>query len=1011
MTATAEPITIDTFKGGVDEATLTFTESLLNASLALEMPPGSTIVSASVTIEGVGGQGAESSFLNFTNGELDTDVFAHWNEGRGLYPPSVDPRNHRWNSIANLEVILIAKDDSIHWQTDTRDQLAGQPPGSWPIQLYRFIPNTLGADNVTVTWNGWSACAFNRTNPYHAEMWLYDHSDSAWEEVADYDQDTINDTWINYTIDLPSSYVDTDGSIDVAMVGLPSQWAGPMLPAYDEGHLATDFIGIEVVSKGGIQYPTDVALYIDDTEVTSLTGELTTPLTIDDTFGFADSLQAILDEHPVTPDNVTLGVTFALGSPSAGQLTVRDLVIEYDPPVNEAPTYGGPDTFHLVEDGGRQEVMDLDTLFDDDYNKGLLEFSIEDVDDSQFPNSMLISVGTGTGGNTTLFVTPEVDFFGGPVNVTLRAVDTFDAHVTAVVSLMVDQVGDRPVLAAGGSMEAFENTPFHHVFTVEDVDLPDDSFTFSDSSDMFDVDPETGVLDWTPASNQIGEHRFGVTVTDRFGLEDTQVYTIDVKNSNDPPVIISGLTHSAVEDTETVYTIRAEDPDVPFGDTLSYFAFADGVDIDVDQATGRLTFTPANAQVPSFDILIRVQDAIGITAEEVLVVDVENVNDPPVFEDPTELVYDQGEDVAYRLKVVDPDALVELPVPETLTYSGLGPDFLMPDSEGMIAFTADQSMVGDHEATYTVTDSAGAQDVITITWTINNVNDAPVISTSLADEVPEDELVNITMEATDLDGDIISWSVNTDLFTIGQFTGTFTWMPAQADVGSHLITFTASDGKGGDAMLTWDMEVLNVNDDPVIDTFGPEDGGSYDEGKGIEFTATASDEDGDFLTYTWKRGNKVLGTGAVLTVDDLEPGEHTVTLLVEDGNGGEATRQVKVEVTSSGMATSTLMWLLLVVVIVVIVGTVVYMRQRYSAPPPEPEPEPEPEEEADGDEDEPDEDMAPEEEGDEEGEPDEDVTPVVVQCPSCDTYNNVTTSQRPYEFRCEKCNALLRLKD
>jgi hypothetical protein len=77
----------------------------------------------------------------------------------------------------------------------------------------------------------------------------------------------------------------------------------------------------------------------------------------------------------------------------------------------------------------------------------------------------------------------------------------------------------------------------------------------------------------------------------------------------------------------------------------------------------------------------------------------------------------------------------------------------------------------------------------------------------------------------------------------------------------------------------------------------------------------------------------------------------------------------------------------------------------------EKEPEPEPEEEADGDEDEPDEEMAPMEEGDEEGEPDEDVAPVVVQCPKCDTYNNVTTSQRPYEFRCEDCGSLLRLKD
>jgi uncharacterized membrane protein len=75
------------------------------------------------------------------------------------------------------------------------------------------------------------------------------------------------------------------------------------------------------------------------------------------------------------------------------------------------------------------------------------------------------------------------------------------------------------------------------------------------------------------------------------------------------------------------------------------------------------------------------------------------------------------------------------------------------------------------------------------------------------------------------------------------------------------------------------------------------------------------------------------------------------------------------------------------------------------------EEEPEPEEEADGDEDEPYDEMVPMEEGDEEGGVDEDVAPVVVQCPQCDTYNNVTTGQRPYEFRCEKCNALLRLKD
>jgi len=66
-------------------------------------------------------------------------------------------------------------------------------------------------------------------------------------------------------------------------------------------------------------------------------------------------------------------------------------------------------------------------------------------------------------------------------------------------------------------------------------------------------------------------------------------------------------------------------------------------------------------------------------------------------------------------------------------------------------------------------------------------------------------------------------------------------------------------------------------------------------------------------------------------------------------------------------------------------------------------------EDLEGDEEDKDEDL--EEDESEEGEPeeDEDAPPVTVQCPKCDTHNVVTTSQRPYEFRCEKCNALLRL--
>jgi hypothetical protein len=318
-----------------------------------------------------------------------------------------------------------------------------------------------------------------------------------------------------------------------------------------------------------------------------------------------------------------------------------------------------------------------------------------------------------------------------------------------------------------------------------------------------------------------------------------------------------------------------------------------------------------------------------------MVVRVENVNDPPVFADVTELTYDQGEEVSYQLMASDPDMDVDLAVPETLTFSGTGPEALVPDETGLISMTPDQTMVGTHEATYTVRDGAGLQDVITITWTIVDVNDGPVITTQLPDELDEDSPLSVTMEATDLDGDTVTWSDDTDLFDIDPSTGAFNFTPSQAEVGNLLVTLTADDGRGGVTMLTWDVMVENVNDDPVIATVSPEDGETYEEGKLIRLSASAIDEDGDTVTYTWKRGSKLLGTGRSLEVKDLAPGKHTITLLVEDGQGGQATHDLEVEVTSSGMATSTLGIVLLVVVLVVVVGAVLFMRSRTADAPAE----------------------------------------------------------------------------
>jgi LPXTG-motif cell wall-anchored protein len=86
---------------------------------------------------------------------------------------------------------------------------------------------------------------------------------------------------------------------------------------------------------------------------------------------------------------------------------------------------------------------------------------------------------------------------------------------------------------------------------------------------------------------------------------------------------------------------------------------------------------------------------------------------------------------------------------------------------------------------------------------------------------------------------------------------------------------------------------VNANRKPVVD-FTTDDAGDSDW-RTIGFTGTASDPDGDEITYiNWNFGDES-GAGGdnpdALTFDHEydAPGDYTVTLTVRDTRGGEAT--------------------------------------------------------------------------------------------------------------------------
>jgi hypothetical protein len=193
-------------------------------------------------------------------------------------------------------------------------------------------------------------------------------------------------------------------------------------------------------------------------------------------------------------------------------------------------------------------------------------------------------------------------------------------------------------------------------------------------------------------------------------------------------------------------------------------------------------------------------------------------------------------------------------------------------------------------------------------------NSAPTISGTPAPSVVVGQTYSFTPTARDADGNTLSFSVaNRPAWaSFSSTTGRLSGTPPSSSVGEYVdIRISVSDGRATATLAPFSVSVLQSNRTPVISGLPPT---SAREGQAYAFTPTASDPDGDRLTFsivnrpawaTFSSTNGALtGTPGTGTVGSYS----NVTIRVSDGVATASLPAFSISVQQVAMGSATLSW-------------------------------------------------------------------------------------------------------
>jgi len=511
---------------------------------------------------------------------------------------------------------------------------------------------------------------------------------------------------------------------------------------------------------------------------------------------------------------------------------------------------GGADTVNLnitVNDKNAAPVWpaQIDTLWVMEGQELSQSFTAAtDADPADMITYSALNLPTGavfSSGALHLTWTPGYDK-AGTYQFSLVAADNRGARATKIFTIVVENANRKPSLViTNKSITVDEKTPLSFPVGINDPDgdpasvraenLPTGA-TFNGSVFSYPV----------PAA---GNYTVNFIGTDNGGLADSQSVAITVNAVNFQPRF-AALRDTSVEAGKAVQiTLQATDQNA--GDQLTYSVQKRGAATSILDRGATLTgavlsWTPATTDIGPDIVYLRVTDSKGLYDEAQITITVtgRNIAAPPSFKPLETLTVAEGDNISFLLPMVDPNL-------SGLKFwaSNLPQGAKLDSLTGRFTWKPGYLQSGSYTVTFGVTDG-NFQDVKNMLFVITERDLVPILSPVGNLTVRENELLRVRLSGADSSGQAVSFTAQ-GLPAGAEFysQGLLLFRPGYTQSGVYTVTFAVVDASGNKDQETVSLTVQDVNRPPDLTV----DNKSVSEGALLSFTVSATDPDGDALTY------------------------------------------------------------------------------------------------------------------------------------------------------------------